>query len=147
MDSQSRILGRRCGVLRITARWTRLCAGDDSGLHSCRRTSPRGARLRDGFCAIPGKICALCSPEAKSSVAFCRHIRAEVKVLYVPAKLDYESHENPFRRGHCCWSRPSRQPHTPRIQLVLHVDSQILVPAYEGSVWVDSSTARVRRIE
>src|SRR5215469_1928990 len=29
----------------------------------------------------------------------------------------------------------------------LHVDSQTLVPAYEGSVWVDPSTARVLRIE
>ena len=30
---------------------------------------------------------------------------------------------------------------------MLHVDSQTLVPAYEGSVWVDPSTARVLRIE
>jgi len=29
----------------------------------------------------------------------------------------------------------------------VHVDSQTLVPAYEGSVWVDPSTARVLRIE
>jgi hypothetical protein len=29
----------------------------------------------------------------------------------------------------------------------LHVDSQTLVPAYEGSVWVDPSTAHVLRIE
>jgi hypothetical protein len=29
----------------------------------------------------------------------------------------------------------------------LHVDSQTLVPAYAGSVWVDPSTARVLRIE
>ncbi|MGB7729614.1 MAG: hypothetical protein WBL50_16410 [Candidatus Acidiferrum sp.] len=29
----------------------------------------------------------------------------------------------------------------------LHVDSQTLVPAYEGSVWIDPSTARVLRIE
>ena len=29
----------------------------------------------------------------------------------------------------------------------LRVDSQTLVPAYEGSVWVDPSTARVLRIE
>ena len=29
----------------------------------------------------------------------------------------------------------------------MHVDSQTLVPAYKGSVWVDPSTAHVLRIE
>ena len=29
----------------------------------------------------------------------------------------------------------------------VHVDSQTLIPAYKGSVWVDPSTARVLRIE